>query len=219
MGDMNGFFGKPLFQPTGTDWIDHAFTAAVLDDMEQEEKARHSFSITVPKEDREMDSDTDIDPTTYNPNDTVKKVIDYKVKMAVMYIKQDYEGLGDWWTVCPSLGIHFGNAKVWFSQRNISPWDMSQKNVRDIYTFLPTKMPNASLHRIRKTIESWLKTKCDEHTLILTNHDKIVTSLLHYNPGTSNVETLTELNAMLAAGRMSKEEYQKYVNIVQGFES
>lgn len=40
MGHMNDFFGKPLFQPTGTDWIDHAFTAAVLDDMEQEERER-----------------------------------------------------------------------------------------------------------------------------------------------------------------------------------
>ncbi len=27
---MDDFFGKPLFQPTGTDWIDHAFTAAIL---------------------------------------------------------------------------------------------------------------------------------------------------------------------------------------------
>lgn len=43
MGHMNDFFGEPLFKPTGTDWIDHAFTAAVLDDMEREEKARKSF--------------------------------------------------------------------------------------------------------------------------------------------------------------------------------
>lgn len=33
---MNDFFGEPLFQPTGTDWIDHAFTAAILDEMEEE---------------------------------------------------------------------------------------------------------------------------------------------------------------------------------------
>lgn len=215
MGVMNDFFGEPLFQPTGTDWIDHAFTAAVLDDMEREETARRSLSLAMPKE---ADVDTDIGPVTCSPNDTVRKVIDYKVKMAVMYIKQDYEGLGDWWTVCPSLGIHFGSAKAWFSQENISPWDMDQKNVKDIYTFLPTKMPNASLYRIRKAIESWLKTKCDKHTLILTNHDKIVTSLLHYSPGTSNAETLTALKAMLAAGQISKEEYQKYVDIVQGAE-
>jgi len=31
---MNDFFGEPLFQPTGTDWIDHAFTATILDEME-----------------------------------------------------------------------------------------------------------------------------------------------------------------------------------------
>jgi len=43
MGHMNDFFGKPLFQPTGTDWIDHAFTAAVLDDIEREERERRSF--------------------------------------------------------------------------------------------------------------------------------------------------------------------------------
>lgn len=219
MGDMNDIFGKPLFQPTGTDWIDHAFTAAVLDDMEREEKAQRSLSLTTPKEDREADIDVDIGPTTYSPNDTVKKVIDYQAKMAIMYIKQDYEGLGDWWTVSPSLGIHFGNAKVWFSQKNISPWDINQKNARDIYTFLPTKMPNASLYRIRKAIELWLKTKCDKHTLILTNHDKIVTSLLHCTPGTSNTETLTELKAMLAAGKISEPECQRYINIVQRLEA
>ncbi len=42
---MNDFFGEPLFQPTDTDWTDHVFTAAVLDDMEREEKARHSFEF------------------------------------------------------------------------------------------------------------------------------------------------------------------------------
>ncbi len=42
MGAMNDFFGEPLFQPTGTDWIDHAFTAAVLDDMKREERARRA---------------------------------------------------------------------------------------------------------------------------------------------------------------------------------
>lgn len=46
---MNDFFGKPLFQPTGTGWIDHAFTAAVLDDMEREKRARHSFEFATPK--------------------------------------------------------------------------------------------------------------------------------------------------------------------------
>lgn len=219
MGDMNDIFGKPLFQPTGTDWIDHAFTAAILDDMEREKKARRSLSLATPKEDIEADIDMNIDPTTHTPNDTIRKVIDYRVKMAIMYIKQDYEGLGDWWTVCSSLRIHFGNAKVWFSQENISLLDINQKNVRDVYTFLPTKMPNASLCRIRKTIESWLKTKCDKHTIILTNHDKIVTSLLHYSNGTSDTETLTELKAMLAAGQILEQEFQKYTKIVQGFES
>ena len=49
MGHMNDFFGEPLFQPTGTDWIDHAFTAAVLDDMEREERARRSFEFAALK--------------------------------------------------------------------------------------------------------------------------------------------------------------------------
>ncbi len=31
---MDDLFGEPLFQPTGTDWIDHAFTAAILDEEE-----------------------------------------------------------------------------------------------------------------------------------------------------------------------------------------
>lgn len=48
MGHMNDFFGEPLFKPTGTDWIDHAFTAAVLDDMEREERARRSLSFDTP---------------------------------------------------------------------------------------------------------------------------------------------------------------------------
>lgn len=45
MGAMNDFFGKPLFQPTGTDWIDHAFTAAVLDDIEQEERRQRASAF------------------------------------------------------------------------------------------------------------------------------------------------------------------------------
>ncbi len=49
MGAMNDFLGEPLFQPTGTDWIDHAFTAAVLDDMEREERTRRSFEFAAPK--------------------------------------------------------------------------------------------------------------------------------------------------------------------------
>lgn len=59
MGHMNDFFGKPLFQPTGTDWIDHAFTAAVLDDMEQEERARHSFEFAALKHDAETPVDVE----------------------------------------------------------------------------------------------------------------------------------------------------------------
>ncbi len=27
---MNDFFGEPLFHPTGTDWVDQAFTATIL---------------------------------------------------------------------------------------------------------------------------------------------------------------------------------------------
>lgn len=39
---MNDFFGEPIFKPTGTDWIDHAFTAAVLDDIEWKERGRRA---------------------------------------------------------------------------------------------------------------------------------------------------------------------------------
>lgn len=35
---MDDFFGEPLFQPTGVDWIDHAFTAAILDELDRDEE-------------------------------------------------------------------------------------------------------------------------------------------------------------------------------------
>lgn len=35
---MDGLFGEPLFQPTGVDWIDHAFTAAILDELDGDEE-------------------------------------------------------------------------------------------------------------------------------------------------------------------------------------
>lgn len=42
---MDDFFGEPLLQSTGTDWINHAFTAALLDDLDREERERHSFDF------------------------------------------------------------------------------------------------------------------------------------------------------------------------------
>lgn len=50
MGVMNDFFGEPLFQPTGTDWIDHAFTAAILDEEEagSNDASPHQPSVSAP---------------------------------------------------------------------------------------------------------------------------------------------------------------------------
>ncbi len=60
MGAMNDFWGEPLFQPTGTDWIDHASTAAVLDDMEREEQARRSLSFSTPTMGKATDRDAGV---------------------------------------------------------------------------------------------------------------------------------------------------------------
>lgn len=54
---MDDFWGEPLFQPTGTDWIDHAFTAAILDDTEQEERARQAFDHAFSTADGMIDDD------------------------------------------------------------------------------------------------------------------------------------------------------------------
>lgn len=54
---MDDFFGDPLFQPTGVDWIDHTFTAAILDDTEREERARQAFDRAFSPADDMIDDD------------------------------------------------------------------------------------------------------------------------------------------------------------------
>jgi len=208
---MNDFFGKPLFEPTGTDWIDHAFTAAVLDDIEQEERARRSFKfVSLP-----TDGDIDVGHEIGEVNEaasapvTYQEAVDFFVNSAVESIKQEYEALGDWWTVYPALIIFYQNTHVWFYQRKM----------QNIFEF-PSEMPFEALCEIRRIIEPWLKTKQDEHTFmftdpILMNH-LASTSLLHYIPGGNNTDTLAELKAMSVSGELPKREYKKYVDIVNG---
>lgn len=69
MSHMNDFFGEPLFQPTGTDWIDHAFTAAVLDDIEREERARRSWEFAALTSRMTIDGDASVYDTE-TPIDT-----------------------------------------------------------------------------------------------------------------------------------------------------
>ncbi len=66
---MDDLFGEPLFQPTGTDWIDHAFTAAILDEEEADSDAaapaRHpSVSAPAPKMTPELREALMKDPKT-----------------------------------------------------------------------------------------------------------------------------------------------------------
>lgn len=67
MGHMNDFFGEPIFQPTGTDWIDHAFTAAILDEMEADSDTaapeyQPSASAPTPEITPEVQALLDADP-------------------------------------------------------------------------------------------------------------------------------------------------------------
>lgn len=65
---MDSLFGAPLFQPTGTGWIDHAFTAAILDEMEEEGSDdilptyRPSASAPAPEITPEVQAILDADP-------------------------------------------------------------------------------------------------------------------------------------------------------------
>lgn len=214
MGHMNDFFGKPLFQPTGTDWIDHAFTAAVLDDIEREERARRSWEFAALTSRMTIDGDAEIDSATYDSDDTSADVVTYKeavdlfVDKAVDSIKQEYEACGDWWTVGQTLEISYQSIQIWFIQ----------KSIKNVFMF-PSQMKLDVLCNIRKIIELWLKTKCDEHTFILTNPicgEKVVsTSLIHYTPGTDNTDALMELKNKLKRKEISKQEYKKYVSMIQ----
>lgn len=216
MGAMNDFFGEPPFQPTGTDWIDHAFTAVVLDEMEQEERTRHSCRMSEVTTDRTRDSDADITPVIYEYNSDDKspgaveyrEAVDFFVDMAIEPIKQEYEALGDWWTVCPTLEISYQSIQIWFIQ----------KSIKSVFMF-PSQMPLDVLCNIRENIELWLKTKCDEYTFVLTNPmcgEKVVsTSLIHYTPGTDNTDALMELKTKLKRKEISKRKYKKYVSMIQ----
>ncbi len=78
---MDDFFGEPLFQPTGTDWIDHAFTAAILDEEEADSDTntpayRPSASAPAPKMTPELREALMKDPKTRDAMLQIDKTCD-----------------------------------------------------------------------------------------------------------------------------------------------
>lgn len=216
MGDIDNFFGEPIFKPTGTNWIDHAFTAAILDDIEREEMTQRSLRLAATTTYSIQNSDAVIEPVIYEYDSDDKspgaveyrKAVDFFVNMAIEPIKKEYEALGDWWAVCPKLEISYQSIQIWFIQ----------KSIKNVFMF-PSQMPLDVLCNIRKVIELWLKTKCDEHTFVLTDPicgEKVVsTSLIHYTPRIDNTGALMELKTKLKRKEISKQEYKKYISMIQ----
>lgn len=99
MGAMNDFFGEPMFQPTGTDWIDHAFTAAVLDDMEREERARHSVNFSMPTD----VADTPVESKNSDVRDGTSSC--FRINKDVISFEEFLEQKGD---ICQFLSEHGG---------------------------------------------------------------------------------------------------------------